>query len=517
MLEEIAEGGARGRTPPRGRSGCGTGPRRCERLIVLSDTQVDRAEQLLGVDQERCVRVSNGFDPQLFAPGEVDRAAHWRRHLVEEPLGWRPGEEAGSVRYEERELEAFGDSVLLYVGRFTAVKRVGLLIEAYARARPDFERPAPLVLVGRLSGRVGGRAPRRGDRAHRRPRTSSSPAGTATTSCRTSSTRPTCSCCRRCASSSARCSWRGWPAGCPRSRSTPTARPRSSSTARPAGWSSPTTSTGSPTRWSRRSTAPRSAAGAASGPARSRSSATPGPRWRRRSPRSTTPPWLGERAGASGADLRRCQPTSSPESSTACPYSPARTAATFPRSASGPPPAHREHAMHRRTARPTQSGRPVRPHLRARCLRRRHGRPAQRRAHARDGPAGDRRAREPRAPRRRGRRPEHRRRRRDAHAAPRRAAACGHRRGPAAARRLRRRRLLPAPGGGAPRRARGAADRDRRGRGPARRRLARRAGRQGLRRHHRQLLRALHQAARGRGRRRRTASTTRTPSSASST
>ena len=40
-------------------------------------------------------------------------------------------------------------------------------------------------------------------------------------------------------------------------------------------------------------------------------------------------------------------------------------------------------------------------------------------------------------------------------------------------------------------------------RGPARRRLARHPGRQGLRRHHRQLLRALHQAARGRRRGRR--------------
>jgi glycosyltransferase involved in cell wall biosynthesis len=132
---------------------------RCERLIVLSDTQVERAQELLGVDPERCVRVSNGYDPQLFAPGVVDRAAHWRRHLVEAPLGWRPGEEAGSVRYEERELEAFGDSVLLYVGRFTAVKRLGVLIEAYARARPGFMRPAPLVLVGGFPGEWEGEHP----------------------------------------------------------------------------------------------------------------------------------------------------------------------------------------------------------------------------------------------------------------------------------------------------------------------------------------------------------------------
>src|SRR4051794_40093594 len=109
---------------------------RCARLIVLSHTQVQRAQGLLGTDPERCVQVANGFDPELFEPRPVDKAAHWRRHLVEAPLGWRPGEEAGSVGYDAAEVEAFADGpVLLYVGRFTAVKRVGLMIEAYAQAR----------------------------------------------------------------------------------------------------------------------------------------------------------------------------------------------------------------------------------------------------------------------------------------------------------------------------------------------------------------------------------------------
>ena len=35
----------------------------CRRLIVLSASQVERAERLLGVDPARCVRVANGFDP----------------------------------------------------------------------------------------------------------------------------------------------------------------------------------------------------------------------------------------------------------------------------------------------------------------------------------------------------------------------------------------------------------------------------------------------------------------------
>jgi glycosyltransferase involved in cell wall biosynthesis len=131
------------------------------RLVVLSDSQVERAERLLGIEPERCVRISNGFDPRLFHPGEIDRLAHWRRHLVTDPRGWAPGEEAGSVRYSEADLEAFapGDPVLLYVGRFTAVKRVGLLVRAYARARERFRVRAPLVLVGGFPGEWEGEHP----------------------------------------------------------------------------------------------------------------------------------------------------------------------------------------------------------------------------------------------------------------------------------------------------------------------------------------------------------------------
>ena len=76
--------------------------------------------------------------------------------------------------------------MLLYVGRFTEVKRVPLLIEAYARARERFARRAPLVLLGGFPGEWEGEHPLDDDRAHGRARTSSWPAGTATTSCRAS-------------------------------------------------------------------------------------------------------------------------------------------------------------------------------------------------------------------------------------------------------------------------------------------------------------------------------------------
>jgi glycosyltransferase involved in cell wall biosynthesis len=138
--------------------------RACERIIVLSQTQVMRAEDLLRIDEDRCVLVPNGFDPATFHPDHLRHRAVWRRALVDEPRGWAPGEGPGSVRYEEADLEAFEDAqgetpVLLYVGRFTEVKRLPLLIEAYARALPGFARRSPLVLVGGFPGEWEGEHP----------------------------------------------------------------------------------------------------------------------------------------------------------------------------------------------------------------------------------------------------------------------------------------------------------------------------------------------------------------------
>ena len=137
----------------------------CERLLVLSSEAVRRVPGLLGVEPERVVWAPNGFEPEGFDRRPLhgrDRLALWRRWLVEEPRGWRPGAEAGSVAYSERDLEAFegGEaSVLLYVGRFTAVKRLPLLVRAYARARERFTRRAPLVLLGGHPGEWEGEHP----------------------------------------------------------------------------------------------------------------------------------------------------------------------------------------------------------------------------------------------------------------------------------------------------------------------------------------------------------------------
>lgn len=161
MLERIAAG-----APPSWRHAPAWAERlrawagRCGRLLVASPRGAERASGLLGVERERLVVVPNGFDPERFKPLTVDRVAHWRRHLVDSPQGWLPGREPGSVRYEDGDLAAFGDGpVLIYVGRFTEVKRIPLMIRAYARAQERFRRRSPLVLVGGHPGEWEGEHP----------------------------------------------------------------------------------------------------------------------------------------------------------------------------------------------------------------------------------------------------------------------------------------------------------------------------------------------------------------------
>jgi glycosyltransferase involved in cell wall biosynthesis len=161
MLERIADG-----PPPSWRHAAAWERRmrrwahRCERMLVLSRSQVERARRLLDVDPSRCVVAPNGFDPSRFGPRAVDRHAFWQRALAERPHGWRPGAEEGSVAYDRVEAAAVASApVLVAVGRFTEVKRLPLLIEAFGRARRATGRPASLVLVGGYPGEWEGEHP----------------------------------------------------------------------------------------------------------------------------------------------------------------------------------------------------------------------------------------------------------------------------------------------------------------------------------------------------------------------
>ena len=159
MLEAIVRGAERWEHGPAWAERIRAWARRCERL-VLAPGNLDRAVELLGLDQERFVALPNGFDPLAFRSFDVDRRAVWRRVLVDDPRGWRPGEEAGSVAYGEDTLASLERGpVILFVGRFTEVKRLPLLLEAFAEARLEMDSPASLIVVGGHPGEWEGEHP----------------------------------------------------------------------------------------------------------------------------------------------------------------------------------------------------------------------------------------------------------------------------------------------------------------------------------------------------------------------
>ena len=138
MLERIADGPpAAGRTPRRGSAGCAAGRWRCERLLLLSHSQLERAERVLGIDPARCVIAPNGFDPERFSPRTVDRDAFWRHALVDDPQRLAARPRRGLGRLPPRAGGGRGERArrCSSVSRFTEVKRLGLLVRAFARAR----------------------------------------------------------------------------------------------------------------------------------------------------------------------------------------------------------------------------------------------------------------------------------------------------------------------------------------------------------------------------------------------
>jgi glycosyltransferase involved in cell wall biosynthesis len=161
LLEAIAQG------PPAGWTHAAAWAERmrawaaaCQVLIVPSAPLVARAQALLGVDPARCVHLPNGFDPQQFDRRSVDRQAQWHHALVEHPQGWCPGGAPGSVSYTARQVRPLArNAVLLYVGRYTALKRLDILLGAYVRACPAFTAPAALILLGGFPGEWEGEHP----------------------------------------------------------------------------------------------------------------------------------------------------------------------------------------------------------------------------------------------------------------------------------------------------------------------------------------------------------------------
>ncbi len=143
--------------------------RMSSRVVAISPTLRDEARSLLDVPPEAVESIPNGVDIERFdrqEPDPSERLRRWRRWLVEDPQGWDESGRPGTIRYDEGDLRWFRAAgadghapVLLFVGRFTEVKRVPLLVRAYARARERFTTPAPLVIWGGFPGEWEGEHP----------------------------------------------------------------------------------------------------------------------------------------------------------------------------------------------------------------------------------------------------------------------------------------------------------------------------------------------------------------------
>jgi glycosyltransferase involved in cell wall biosynthesis len=160
MLERIAAGAPTGwRCAERWAARMRAWAARCACLVV-TPSGMERTVRVLDVPRDRVLALPNGVDVGLFAPRTIDRAAFWRRVLVEHPEGWLAGQAPGSARYDTAAISCLIDGVaLVYAGRFTAVKRLDRLIAAFGRARSGFARPAGLVLVGGHPGEWEGEHP----------------------------------------------------------------------------------------------------------------------------------------------------------------------------------------------------------------------------------------------------------------------------------------------------------------------------------------------------------------------
>ena len=134
--------------------------------------------------------------PSASRRGRSTAAAFWRHALVDDPHGWRPGPRRGLGRLPPRGGGGRGraDPSCSRVSRFTEVKRLGLLVRAFARAREALRESGRSAVAGprrRLPGGVGGRAPLRRDPRDRRARRLPRRLARARRRCRSSSPPPT--------------------------------------------------------------------------------------------------------------------------------------------------------------------------------------------------------------------------------------------------------------------------------------------------------------------------------------
>jgi glycosyltransferase involved in cell wall biosynthesis len=137
-------------------------------IVAVSDSDHDEIHRLLGVPEEDITVIPNGVDTARFVPqqlSDAEKLAHLRRWLVDDPRGWLPDGQPGSIRYTEADLARLTTPdgrlrpAVLWVGRYQHVKRIGLLMEAFAAARTKTATAPVLLMWGGVPGECEGEHP----------------------------------------------------------------------------------------------------------------------------------------------------------------------------------------------------------------------------------------------------------------------------------------------------------------------------------------------------------------------
>ncbi|PZG45874.1 hypothetical protein C1I98_15080 [Spongiactinospora gelatinilytica] len=142
--------------------------RQAGRLVTVSVNDQAELQRLLAVPTRQITVIGNGVDITRFTPQRLtigERLALLRHWLVADPQGWAVDRPPGSISYTDADLATLLTPdgklrpVVLWIGRYQQVKRLPLLLEAFAAASKKISPTPVLLLWGGYPGENEGEHP----------------------------------------------------------------------------------------------------------------------------------------------------------------------------------------------------------------------------------------------------------------------------------------------------------------------------------------------------------------------